>query len=203
MEVFQYKNYDEYVRSQKNAYHKKFKNVWSIEENIRAIAEYLKQYNPQTGICHGVRQGFEVLWFKKYLPGCEVIGTDIGDPVLSLKNIKIIQHDFNLENENFIERFDFIYSNSFDHAYDPAKTFSVWFEQLKKGGRLVLEYDRRQEHTGEISKKCNKTDPVSIRFEELKSKILKWDRKASIEIVLDMPAMTFEWRRALVARKCA
>ena len=32
---------------------------------------------------------------------------------------------------------------------------------------IILEYDRRQEHTGEISKGINKTDPVSIKFDEL------------------------------------
>jgi hypothetical protein len=193
MKLYKYKNYAEYVKCQKAAYNKKINNVWAKEENIKAISEYLKSRNHQIGLCHGVRQGHEVLWFRKYLE-CDVVGTDIG----GRKEGLTIQHDFNQVAKAFLNMFDFIYSNSFDHAYDPEETFNIWCSQLKSGGLIILEYDRRQEHTGEISKGVNKTDPVSITFYELMSFIPIWNIKAKVIDVLEMPVVTQEWRKAMV-----
>ena len=95
-------------------------------------------------------------------------------------------------------RIDFIYSNSFDHAYNPEKTFNVWADQLKLGGVIILEYDRRQEHTGEISRGVNKTDPVSLKFDELIKLVPKWRKNAKVIEILDMPVVTQEWRKAVV-----
>lgn len=198
MKIFKYKNYKHYTYCQKKAFERKFKNVWANEDNIKFISEYIKNYYKGicNGICHGVRQGHEVLWFKKYL-GCDVIGTDIGNS----KEDYIIQHDFNKCNPEFLNKFDFIYSNSFDHAFDPEKTFNIWLDQLKIGGYIILEYDRRQEHTGEISMNVNKVDPVSIRFDELQKLVLQWNDNVKIETVLDLPFVTQQWRRALIIRK--
>lgn len=198
MKSYKYKNYDEYVKCQKDAFKKKYKNVWAKEENIKAIAEFIRHkypINPSKfrGLCHGVRQGWEIVWFKKYLYNCQIIGTDIGRVVNSRS---IIQHDFNMIH-GFLHDFDFIYSNSFDHSYDPQKTLGVWSGQLNPGGLIILEYDRRQEHTGEISRKVNKTDPQSITFEELKKLAPKWAGGKLIKI-LDMPVVTTDWRKAMV-----
>jgi SAM-dependent methyltransferase len=195
MKIYKYKNYQEYKDCQKAAYQRKFKNVWAVEENIKIIAEYLKPFDIQKGLCHGVRQGHEMEWFKKYLPELEITGSDIGG---SFKK-DIVQWDFNIDRPEWLRAFDFIYSNSFDHAYSPKNTLQVWARQLKSGGFIILEYDRRQEHTGEISKGINKTDPVSIKFDELITLIPKWIKIKSIKI-LNMPITTFEWRKALITR---
>ena len=194
MKTYKYKNYAEYVKCQVAANKRKASNQWAVEENIKAIAEWINNHNnPKHGLCHGVRQGWEVEWFSKYISGCLMMGTDIGKPVKKY----IWQHDFNKQNPDWLHKFDFIYSNSFDHAYNPAETLKIWAEQLKPGGLLILEYDRRQEHTGEISMKINKTDPVSIRFDELQKLIPKWIKVNKI-VVLDMPVVTQEWRKALI-----
>jgi hypothetical protein len=195
MKIYKYKNYAEYRKYQIEANKRKSKNVWAKEENIKAIAEFIKQRNPEYGMCHGVRQGHEVIWFKKYL-NCTIIGTEIGD----IKYRNIIQWDFNKESQLWIGKFDFIYSNSFDHAYNPQETINIWKNQLKPNGLLILEYDRRQEHTGEISKGINKTDPVSIKFKELQKLIPEWTGMKLIKI-LDMPVITQEWRKAIVYEK--
>jgi hypothetical protein len=192
MKVYNYKNYIEYVKSQKEAFRRKFKNIWVKEENIKFISEFIKSRNPQQGLCHGVRQGYEIEWFIKYL-GCYIIGTEIGE----IKHKNILQWDFNKENLNLINKFDFIYSNSFDHAYNPQETIKIWKEQLKLEGLLILEIDRRQEHTGEISKSVNKTDPVSLTLDELCRNIPEWTDMKLIKI-LDMPIVTQEWRKALI-----
>lgn len=194
MKIYQYKNYKDYIDSQVAANLKKQKNVWAKEENIKFLADYLKPRRPKQGLCHGVRQGLEQLWFSQYLQGCKVFGTEIGD-VMGKDTIK---WDFNIQNPDWIGQFDFIYSNSFDHAFKPENTLQTWADQLVSGGLLILEYDRRQEHTGEISKSVNKTDPVSLRFDELIESVSKWVYKALVIDILKMPVVTFEWRKAVV-----
>ncbi len=194
MKKYNYKNYEEYVNCQVAANKKKHQNIWAKEKNIKAIAKYLKPKHPVFGLCHGVRQGLEQKWFIKYLPNCFTIGTEIGEPT----GLNTYRWDFNQTRWRWMKKFDFIYSNSFDHAFDPEKTINVWAKQLKSNGLIILEYDRRQEHTGEISKKVNKTDPVSIRFDELIEAIPSWVKGAEVIDILSMPVVTQEWRKAMV-----
>ena len=196
MKVHKYKSYDEYVASQKNANRKKAKNVWAEEKNIATIAEFLQPYNPRYGICHGVRQGLEQKWFMQYLPECEVIGTEIGE--VRQDDKYTMQWDFNKENHLLKNKFDFLYSNSFDHAFNPASTFRIWADQVKTGGFIVFEYDRRQEHTGEVSKKYNSVDPVSITAGELIERAPSWSSRVKYHCSINMPVVTQEWRIAII-----
>ena len=195
MKVYKYKNYDHYVQCQKAANKKKSSNVWAVEENIKYIANFLMLYNPKRGMCHGVRQGHEVRWFQKYLD-CKVIGTEIGDA--SAKDV--VKWDFNKFKREWVKKFDFIYSNSFDHSFDPKATLKTWYSQLKIGGLIILEYDKRQEHTGEISMPVNKTDPVSVEVDELVDIVPKWIDGAKVH-VLDLPHVKIEWQKAVIIEK--
>jgi len=79
MRIYQYLNYNEYVKAQKDGFEKKNSNQWAIEENIKFLSEYLFwKLLPKRGICHGTRSGLEQRWFMKYLKECYVIGTEIG-----------------------------------------------------------------------------------------------------------------------------
>jgi hypothetical protein len=197
MKQYIYKNYKEYVSCQRAGFEKKKDRVWCIEENIKAIADYLKPNNPSKGICHGTRGGYEQIWFMKYLADCEVIGTEIGD--FTAPNT--IQCDFNQEYPDLVGKFDFLYSNSFDHAFEPQKTAKIWFNQLNPGGFLILEWDKRQEHTGDISKAVNKLDCVSLTFDELQKKIIEWCPVTAKLEILDMPVVTNKFRKALIVQK--
>jgi hypothetical protein len=194
MKTYKYENYPDYIASQRAGYEKKKDRVWAEEKNIKFIAEWLKSRKPERGLCHGVRGGWEIAWFNKYLPLCYVYGTEIGRPSTTM----IFQYDFNDTNVSWINFYNFIYSNSFDHAFDLQKTLNVWAEQLKPGGVIILEMDRRQEHTGEISKAVNKTDPVSITLDELIKNIPVWVKGAKVIEILNMPIVTKEWRKAIV-----
>lgn len=198
MKIYKYENYNEYVKCQKQANERKKNNVWVVEENIKFLAEYLKPLLPIFGLCHGVRQGHEVDWFAKYLPDCNVFGTEIGE----VRKQNIVQWDFNKYNTAWAGKFDFIYSNSFDHAFDPIVTLNVWAGQLIASGLIFLEYDKRQEHTGEISKSVNKTDPVSITVDELVEKIPEWinSRPAEVLTVLNMPIIKKEFQKTVVIK---
>ncbi|MBK6621188.1 MAG: hypothetical protein IPG32_10020 [Saprospirales bacterium] len=48
---------------------------------------------------------------------CEVIGTEISDSASKFSHT--IEWDFHEVKPEWIGRADFIYSNSFDHSYDP------------------------------------------------------------------------------------
>ena len=200
MKIYKYENYDEYLKCQRAANAKKSGNVWAVEKNIKAICDFLLKYGGVSqGICHGTRQGTEQEWFGKHLPGCRTIGTEIGE--VSENDTLTIKHDFNVRIKALVGLHNFVYSNSFDHAFDPASTFRVWCEQLSSGGFLILEYDRRQEHTGEISMKYNKTDPVSITGNELISLAPEWFPGIKHIENLQMPVVTQEWRKAIIFQR--
>ena len=198
MKIYKYKNYNEYVTCQKEANARKSSNVWAVEENIKFLADYVnKNIKAKNGLCHGTRGGYEQKWFNKYISGCLTIGSEIGDA--SAENT--IQWDFNIQNPEWINKFDFIYSNSFDHAFNPMTTIRIWFEQIKSGGYIFLEYDKRQEHTGEISKSVNKTDPVSITVDELITLIPVWlDYKCKITVI-DMPVVKKVYQKTVIIKK--
>jgi hypothetical protein len=196
MKKYKYKSYDEYTKCQIAANKKKSSNVWAKEENIKFLAEYLAPFNPTHGICHGTRGGHEQEWFNKYINNCYVIGTEIGD----IAALHTVRWDFNKVNGRWLNKFDFVYSNSFDHAYNPEITLNVWSNQLKPGGLIILEYDKRQEHTGEISMKVNKTDPISITVDELIKVIPKWNHHLGVIDVITMPVVTQVWRKSVIIK---
>lgn len=189
---YKYKSYADYVKAQKAGYRKKRDRVWAVEDNIKAICGYMSPR--KFGICHGVRGGQEMDWFRKY-SGAVVIGSEIGET----NQPHSVQWDFNVYNPKWEGAFDFVYSNAFDHAYDPESTLRIWWEQLRSGGVLIIETDERNEHTGEVSKKVNPTDPTGITFEELRDLI---ERVTGVSAdIIDLPVITYGYRSAVAARK--
>jgi hypothetical protein len=43
------------------------------------------------------------------------------------------------ENPDWLAKVDFIYSNSFDHSYDPEKCLNTWIDSLRIGGLCILD----------------------------------------------------------------
>jgi proteasome lid subunit RPN8/RPN11 len=132
-------DYDRYHKTQTAGNNSKIANVWVIEENVAFLSNYIKTGlgPPLFGICHGTRRGKEQQWFKKYL-GCEVIGTEISDTAGLFPDT--IQWDFHETKPEWIDAVDFIYSNSFDHSYDPEKCLNAWMSCVRKGGVCILEH---------------------------------------------------------------
>lgn len=148
MKKYEYKNYSDYVKHQKKAAKKKHSRVWAKKENIADIVDAVKilipGFEPKRGICHGARTGKEVTWFKKYF-GCKVLGTDIHpSPDAKVKLITWDMHDIKYA---WIGLFDFVYSNSWDHFYDPEYGLKNWGLSCKPGGLIILEHSRK--HTDE------------------------------------------------------
>jgi hypothetical protein len=160
MQIYKYTSYKEYLKCQKAATAIKGPSgkQWAIKDNIEFLAQYLT--GSKFGICHGTRSGAEQQWFMDAIPGCEVWGTEISETSKNAKNTKIT--DFNSLVPAWVGKADFVYSNSFDHVYDPKKTLKLWFDQLNDTGSLVLEHSDNHE-SGEPTK----TDPVKFSIEDI------------------------------------
>lgn len=143
--LYQYLNkdgsfcYEEYRKIQENGNKSKINNIFVIEENVAFLASYIKSFvqSPRFGICHGTRRGREQEWFRKYL-SCEVIGTEISDTAETFPHT--IQWDFHEVKPEWVASVDFIYSNSFDHSYDPEKCLNSWMTCLRQGGLCIIEH---------------------------------------------------------------
>ena len=158
MKLHQYENYDEYVKEQTQANVAKLKNVWVRENAIQKVVSY-KPFASSI-LCHGTRNGRELEYFKKFLPHAEIVWTEISHTATQFKNT--VQHDFHEVREDFVGKFDIVYSNSFDHAYDPSKAILAWKDQLTTDGVLVIEL-----MTG-VENISRPVDPLEINYEEFK-----------------------------------
>jgi hypothetical protein len=116
------------------------------------------------GICHGTRRGKEQEWFRKHL-GCEVIGTEISDTAEQFPHT--IQWDFHETKPEWVDAVDFIYSNSFDHSYDPEKCLNAWMSCVRRGGICILEHTSGHERVTPL-------DPFGAHISRLPYLILTW-----------------------------
>jgi hypothetical protein len=163
-------DYERYRKTQILANKRKIDTVWVREENIRFLAEYLRESlrSPTFGLCHGTRRGLEQQWFRKYL-GCEVIGTEISDTAAGFPDT--IQWDFHDVKPEWIAATDFIYSNSLDHSYDPQKCLNAWVSCLRPEGLLIIEHST--DHV-----EARETDPFGARLAVMPYLILDWSMGA-------------------------
>lgn len=159
-------DYERYRRIQISGNKRKLDHVWVREENIALLADYIRRKMGKVtfGICHGTRRGREQEWFRKYLD-CEVIGTDISDTAREFPSS--IQWDFHDTKPEWIDAVDFIYSNSFDHSYDPEKCLNAWMSCIKRSGLCILEHSSGHERSTRL-------DPFGAHFFQMPYLILKW-----------------------------
>ena len=141
VKIHKYKNYDEYKEIQISFNKKKIEHVWADEKTLEKISDFLIENITTSiikGICHGSRNGFEQNFFNKKKDKFYVIGTDISDTAKNYKDS--ITHDFHEEKKEWLNNFDFVYSNSLDQSFDPRKALQAWLNQLKKDGFIIIEH---------------------------------------------------------------
>lgn len=175
-------DYEKYRAVQTAGNHAKIENVWVREPNIKFLADYVRGLipSPQFGICHGTRRGLEQEWFRKYL-GCEVLGTEISDTATQFPHT--IQHDFHEIKPEWVDSVDFIYSNSFDHSYDPEKCLNAWMSCIKPGGVCILEHTSMHEPSA-----VNEMDPFGATLVAMPYLITKWGKgRYHVREILDAP----------------
>lgn len=147
-----------------------FKKASYVNKNdIKNISMYVKKYhkNQLNGICMGTRDNKEVFYFMKFLKNSKVIGTDISPTIKKFENTTI--WNFNTYNPKWKKKYDFLYSNSFDHCTDPKRTLNIWFKYLKKNGLLFIDHS-----TSHGKRRQAVTDPCAIETELFPYLVLHW-----------------------------
>jgi hypothetical protein len=176
-------DYERYKTLQQNANKDNIEKVWAQEPNIEYLAHYIKKVigQPKFGICHGTRRGVEQAWFRKHL-NCEVIGTEISETASQFPNT--IQWDFHDVKPEWRDAVDFIYSNSFDHSYDPEKCLNAWMSCVRPGGLCFIEHSSLHAQEG-----ATEVDPFGAEIVAMPYLILTWAKgKYSIRDLLDAPS---------------
>jgi len=178
--IYKYKNYDEYKDTQIFFNKQKINKVWADENTLKIVSNFLKENIKSEkikGLCHGSRNGFEQKCFINEIPNAEVIGTDISETANDYDNS--IVHDFHDEKKEWIENFDFVYSNSLDQSYDPEKALNTWINQVKKDRYVIIEHSDQH---GVIS--SGKMDPFGVEANFFPYLLTEWfGHKISLKII--------------------
>lgn len=131
---------------------------------------------PKTICCMGCRTGTEVFEFKERYPEAQVYGVDITDRIETIRShlaVKITLQDFNNLPLAWADKFDLIYSNSLDHAYEPKDTLKEWHRVASHEGYLLLEFSTTPANGIEHSFKV-KDIPKLLSGEQF-DKLLIWE----------------------------
>lgn len=175
-------DYELYRSEQEEGNKRKLDRCWVLPENIEFLSRFLRRRRDdiQFGLCHGTRRGLEQQWFREHL-NCEVIGTEISDTATQFANT--IQWDFHDVKPEWRGKADFIYSNSFDHSYDPALCITRWMSCLRPGGVCIIEHSSAHEPDG-----ASHYDPFGATLAIMPYLILEWSKGAfAVQEILDAP----------------
>lgn len=188
-------DYEKYKEIQIQGNLEKINSVWVREENISFLADYIKEVVSEVnfGLCHGTRRGKEQEWFSKYL-NADVLGTEISNTAAEFPNT--IQWDFHEVKEKWLGKTDFIYSNSFDHTYDPKKCLDQWMSCVSKDGMCIIEHSSGHEQ-------ATKLDPFGSYLSYMPYLILKWgEGKYCVTDILTAPSKkeSLEYINFLIVR---
>lgn len=155
--LHKYADYETYRQVQEQGNKDKLTAQFVTKGHIFFLAGYLRNtLGPvDFGLCHGVRRGKEQGWFRRKLKGANVIGTDISETANRFPNT--VQWDFHEVNPEWSGKADFVYSNSWDHAYDPQKAFAAWLDALRPGGMLLIDHT-----AGHVPDSANALDPFGV-----------------------------------------
>lgn len=161
MRIYQYESYQNYLETQNATTKKKNSWVYAQKDTIQLIARY-KGLGAQNILCHGTRAAGEQKYFLEHYPNAFIIGSEICDTAETFP--MTLHWDFNKQNDDWIHKFDIVYTNSFDHSITPFETLGVWKKQLKYDGTLFLEYASKQS-------RCHEADPLDATDDEIREMI--------------------------------
>jgi len=167
MKIFEYKDYEDYKAAQTEANKEKLDFVWvtnfSVDEIFKRSGPFISSI-----LCHGTRNAAEQTLFGQRYSNAYIIGTEISD---TAKNFpKTVEWDFMKPKQEWIGKFDIVYSNSFDHCIDPVVTIKTWLDQLYPGtGKLYIDHGFKEERTN----KSRKWDPLELTIDEMDQQVAK------------------------------
>lgn len=159
LNTYNYESYEEYVQQQTEANKKKLHWEFPKRDHVQWIKTY--KLSAKNIICHGTRSGGEQKAFKHWWPEAYVIGTEISETASQFE--MTVQHDFAIQKDEWIGKFDILYSNSFDHSINPDKTIQTWKRQMSLEGLMFIEWSEKH------NSKSDSWDPVSGTKEQFAS----------------------------------
>jgi hypothetical protein len=178
--IYKYKSYEEYVKIQTHVNKEKIKKVYVRKTVIESIVNYINSKHSDLNIekynvlCHGTRNGAEQKYFKEYWPNANVLGTEISDTATNFE--MTIEWDMQKQKDEWINQWDVIYLNSFDHCIYPEEALQTWKNQLSPNGFLFIEYSEKLS-VG------NYGDPLDATLDEVKQMMI--DAGLNIEEFVD------------------
>ncbi|CAE8653577.1 unnamed protein product [Polarella glacialis] len=143
--VLRYESREQYVSTQSSAMVAKIDRSWVLRQDIIFLAKYIRESVPakygnaasSIGLCHGTRKGLEQKWFMEELDGYIVWGTEISDHGQLFPYTLV--WDFHHPIPMMAGKASFIFSNTIDHAHNPASAIRAWMASLVPDGVLLLE----------------------------------------------------------------
>lgn len=136
-------DYDLYKQIQTIGNKGKIERVFAAEQNIAYLCQKLETLIPEIRfvLCHGTRNAAEQKYFQAALTKpATILGTEISDTARDYP--MTIEWDFHDVKSEWLGAVDIIYSNSFDHSYDPERLFSAWLSCLSPRGVMALEWSK-------------------------------------------------------------
>lgn len=184
MKATKFNSYDEYISTQRRTIlRRRHRHAFFTWMEVKVACDWMKskwdgwESRQIKGVCHGARNGLESDEFLKNFPGSSVIGTDLfpfcGNSGEWRGATEVVQCDFAIQKPEWIGSFDFVYSNSLDHAQDAEACLKTWLDQLRPDGFLVLQWhDCFDTHSGDCFV-CTSEELVAMlgKVGEFKEKI--------------------------------
>jgi len=140
MKKYKVNDYQQYKRNQVQRAGRKWGSttfndgIDTFDKEVESLVE-----EPTVIGCMGIRSGNEYTAFKERFSSAKVYGVDIHPDVKKVgKNC--FAYDFNHLPKEWAGKFDLLYSNSIDHAFDVGRTISEWVRVTKQGGYLCLRF---------------------------------------------------------------
>lgn len=186
LKLNRFTDYETYRKLQQEGNERKLGLVYAREANIAHIAQYAENRlgSVTSVLCHGTRNGTELRWFQSSLGGhVRVLGTEISSTANRFPDT--IQWDFHDMKPEWEGAWDVIYTNSWDHAFDPEKAISTWLDCLTpNNGLLFLEHSKNHEPTA-----ANDLDPFGATLEGLTDFVngLAPSRNRVVDVISDLP----------------
>jgi hypothetical protein len=192
-----YSDYETYRRIQQEGNRRKINLVFARKAIIAHIARYAESRigDVQSVLCHGTRNGAEQRWFKTFLPGNpSVLGTEIASTATQFPDT--IEWDFHDMKPEWERAWDIIYSNSWDHAFDPPRAFRNWMKCLTDRGLLFLEHSKDHEPAA-----VDNLDPFGATLSGLSRMInaIEPARWHVVDVITDLPE-TYDRRIIVIGR---
>jgi hypothetical protein len=158
-------DYETYKAVQQAGNIHKINLVSADEASLVEMAKQVgKSRNVSFVLCHGTRNGAEQRYFRSVFPSARILGTEISDTAKDFPDT--IQWDFHEVDAVWVGKVDVLYSNSWDHTYDPEKLFKAWGSCISKTGVMVIEHTQ-----GHMPDKRGVLDPFGATVDGVKAMV--------------------------------